>query len=35
MNRILIGALGGALLAWALTLWGLLSLIDFVRRGWG
>lgn len=31
MNRILIGALIGSLLAWALALWGVLSIINAVR----
>lgn len=31
MNRILIAALIGSLLAWALLLWGALSIINAIR----
>lgn len=31
MNRVLIAALIGTLLAWALALWGVLSIINAVR----
>lgn len=34
MNRVLLIALAFSLAAWAVMLWGALSLIDFIRRGW-
>ena len=34
MNRVLIAALIGSITVWALALWGALSIIDFIRRGW-
>jgi len=34
MNRVLIIALAFSLAAWAVMLWGLFSLADFIRRGW-
>lgn len=34
MNRVLITALAFSLAAWAVMLWGALSIIDFIRRGW-
>jgi hypothetical protein len=33
MNRVLIIAVAFSLAAWAVIIWGAMSIIDFIRRG--